>query len=282
MPWSGFGQTRVAHSAWACTIGHSRRGRRWLRCECSSDRVEHGAEHVVLSLIVGTVADPHRTSPAVAAQVIERRLLQVAAAVDAVHDLHPAVGVGLEVGDELHELVRLPVEVQPVQRLQRERRVAHPAVAVVPVPLAAGRLGQAGREGRHRRPGGHVGQSLDHQRRPLDRLTVPVVRDAGPAQPVAARTPPSSPAGARHRRRRRAHRSRRPTTSRSTPARPLAARDEPGRSHLRCRPGGRSGAGRSCRRRSLRRCDRCHPPGSRSPGRARSRRSGSQTISIST
>ena len=50
--------------------------------------------------------------------------------------------VALEVGDELHELVRLPIEVEVVQRLERERRVADPGVAVVPVALASRRLGQ--------------------------------------------------------------------------------------------------------------------------------------------
>jgi hypothetical protein len=35
MPWSGSAQTFVAQAAWACTIGHSRRGSRWLRRECN-------------------------------------------------------------------------------------------------------------------------------------------------------------------------------------------------------------------------------------------------------
>ena len=34
MPWSGSRQTRIAHSAWASTIGHSRRESRWLRSVC--------------------------------------------------------------------------------------------------------------------------------------------------------------------------------------------------------------------------------------------------------
>ena len=75
---------------------------------------------------------------------------------------------GLDVGDELHELVGLPVQVQVVQRLERERRVAHPRVAVVPVALAARRLGKRGRQRRDRRAGRHVRQSLDRERRALD------------------------------------------------------------------------------------------------------------------
>ena len=58
-----------------------------------------------------------------------------------------------------------------MQRLQRERRVAHPRVAVVPVPLAAA----ASRAARSCSaatvaPGRHVGQALDRQRRTLERV----------------------------------------------------------------------------------------------------------------
>ena len=142
MPWSGLRQTFVAHSACDSTIGHSRRGSALAAARVQQDRVEHRAEDVVLPLVERAVADPHRPRARVAREVVARRLGQVAPAVDAVHDLQRAVLGRLDVGDELHELVGLPVEVEPVQRLQRERRVAHPRVAVVPVALAARRLGQ--------------------------------------------------------------------------------------------------------------------------------------------
>ena len=67
------------------------------------DRVEHGAEYVVLALVERPVADPHRAGAGIAGQVLAGRFGQVAAAVDAVHDLQRAVGVRLEVGDELDE-----------------------------------------------------------------------------------------------------------------------------------------------------------------------------------
>ena len=72
-----------------------------------------------------------------------------------------------------------------MQRLQRERRVAHPGVAVVPVALAARRLGQRGRQRRHRRAGRHVGQALDGEGRALERVPQAVVGDPGARQPVA-------------------------------------------------------------------------------------------------
>ena len=68
---------------------------------------------------------------------------------------------------------------------KRERRVAHPAVAVVPVALAAGRLGQRRGRGRHRRAGRGVGESLQRQRRALQMLAPAMVREAPAGQPVA-------------------------------------------------------------------------------------------------
>ena len=114
------------------------------------DGVEGGAEDVVLALIERPVADPDGACSGVPAEMGQRRLGQVAPSVDPVHDLQRAVLVHLEIGDELHELVGFAVEVQPVQRLQRERGIAQPAVPVVPVPFTAGRLRQRRRRARRR------------------------------------------------------------------------------------------------------------------------------------
>ena len=149
------------------------------------DRVERGAEDVVLALVERAVADPDRAGAGVAGQVVARRFGQVAAAVDPVHDLQRAVLGRLDVGHELHVLVGLPVQVQPVQRLERERAVADPGVAVVPVALAARRLGQRGRQRRDRRAGRHVREALDRQRRALDRVPPAVIRDPGALEPGA-------------------------------------------------------------------------------------------------
>src|SRR4029078_12628850 len=60
-------------------------------------RVEDGAEHVVLTLVKGTVPESYGSRALVARQLVARRLGEVATAVDAVHDLQPAVRVRLEV-----------------------------------------------------------------------------------------------------------------------------------------------------------------------------------------
>ena len=149
------------------------------------DRVERGAEDVVLALVEGAVADPHGLGAGVAREVVPRGLGQVAPAVDPVHDLQGAVLGRLDVGDELHVLVGFPVQVEPVQRLEREGAVADPRVAVVPVALAAGGLGQRGRQRGDGRAGRHVGEALDRERRALDRVPPAVVRDPRPLQPGA-------------------------------------------------------------------------------------------------
>ncbi len=211
-------------------------------------RVEHGAEHVVLALVEGAVADPHRPRARVPGEVVARALREVAAPVDPVHDLQRAVLVGLDVGDELHELVGLPVEVQPMQRPQRERGVAHPGIAVVPVALAARRLRQGGREGGDGGAGRHVGQALDRQRGAQDRLPPALVGDPRPPDPrppeVRGRVEPRDGIGGVGRRREALGPGQRAEQS----ARPRAACGARGRGRPRSRAPCRSAAGSSGRR----------------------------------
>ena len=86
-----------AGGAWSLAPGRSATGSAAGACFAGvqEDRVEHGAEHVVLPLIEGTVADTNRTRTGVAAEVVQGRLGEVAPAVDAVHDLQRAVVVRL-------------------------------------------------------------------------------------------------------------------------------------------------------------------------------------------
>ncbi len=245
------------------------------------DRVERRPEHVVLALIERAVADPHRASAGVAGEVVAGRLGQITAPVDPVHDLQGTVVVALELGDELDELVRLPVEVEVVQRLQRERRVANPRVAVIPVALPTRRFRQRCRQRRDRRPRRHVREPLDGQRRALDQrsqLVVgdPRVREPGVPEPsrlveslVVPRRRSSAPA--RHR----------PSRARRRAALPPRARAAlapcPIRSRAACRCAGRSSGPLRTRRHDADRRSATTPPSrdrSRTPARtpARSRR----------
>ena len=78
------------------------------------DRVEDHPPDVVLALVVGAVADPHWPGAPVAGEVVEGRLLELALAVDPVHDLQRPLGD--RVGEEGEVLEGLPVEAEGEQR----------------------------------------------------------------------------------------------------------------------------------------------------------------------
>ena len=144
------------------------------------ERVEELAVDVELGLAPGAVADAHGRRVAPAAQVRELTLAEIVLAADAVHDLErvhvagAAAGRARHEGDEVLGLVGAGAD---VERLQREARVTDPGVAVVPVALPADGLGQRGRGRGDDRPGGAVGQPLEHPRAELHELLVRAVVD---------------------------------------------------------------------------------------------------------
>ena len=152
------------------------------------DRVDHLAVDVELALPGRAVPDVHRRRVAVARPRRMLDLRKVGAAVDAVHDLERARRADLPlaraVGQPAHERGRLLGEAEPQQAVERERRVADPRVAVVPVALAPDLLGQRRRGRRHQRPGRRVGQQLQRQRRALHGLA-PAAAVARPGEPPA-------------------------------------------------------------------------------------------------
>ena len=103
---------------------------------------------------------PTRTgrAPAVAGQVVEGVLGQVAFPADAVHDLEFGLAVQVTRGNRIEDkapvLDRFPVEAEAVQRAEHERRVADPGKAVVPVagpaPGFRQRGGRCGHDGARR------------------------------------------------------------------------------------------------------------------------------------
>ncbi len=163
------------------------------------DRVEDHAPDVVLRLLVRAVADAHRPGALVAVQVVEHVLVEVAAAVDAVDDLQVTVVTLDQVAEERDVVVGLPLEAEGVQAPQRERGVAHPGVAVVPVALAAGRLGQRGGGRGGDRAGGRERQALERQRAAGQVAAPAVVGEAAAGQPVlpVVRGPHQPPVGVR-------------------------------------------------------------------------------------
>ena len=147
-------------------------------------RVEHGAPHVVLLLLVGRVADAYRYRVLVAGQVRQRLLVEFPLAADAVHDLQ-LVSVAAGVADEVEEVVGLPVEAERVQPPQGERGVAHPGVPVVPVAFAVRRLRQRGGRRGEQRSGRRVGEPLQGQRTALQVAAPRVVGEVAQGDPLA-------------------------------------------------------------------------------------------------
>ncbi len=118
-------------------------------------------------------------------QPVGHRLRQPALAGHSVDGLQVARVAGDRPQQPLPPGRRLLAEAAAQQRGERHARIAQPAVAVVPVPLAAQRLRQSGRRRRDDAAGRRVGQRLEgDQRAPHGRLPLAPVPAAGrPALP---------------------------------------------------------------------------------------------------
>jgi hypothetical protein len=136
-------------------------------------RVHDLAVDVELPLPDGAVTDPDRLGAVIALQVTERHLGDVVAAVDRVHDHHIAFRGGLlaPLLQPVHEARRLLEETEPHQAVHRERGIAQPGVAVVPVPRAAGFLRQRGGRGGDQGARGVIDEKLEREGGALHHLT---------------------------------------------------------------------------------------------------------------
>ena len=100
---------------------------------------------VVLQLLGRLVADAHRAHALEARQVGGDALLERLGRHDAVDRPQRALGVDGDVGDVVDVVFHGLRGAEAIERLDDEEGVAQPAVAVVPVALRAGRLGDRGR-----------------------------------------------------------------------------------------------------------------------------------------
>src|SRR5262249_56236840 len=121
-----------------------------------------------------------------AAQMIEHAFWRVGAAVEPIEHAHARRRQSRGVHEPPEERRRLLTAAELEERLDREGGVTDPAVAVVPVALAADRLRQ--RRGRRRRDGAGWGEDEQFQR-----PRAPPHRTA-PRPAHAALPPPSPPA----------------------------------------------------------------------------------------
>ena len=142
-------------------VGHGGKAPAGLAVEpTAGPRVDHGgveqaAVDVQLSLGGGGVADPDRARAPVALE-LQRALGCELAAVEAVEDLQARMAELGCVEQPPEERLALPRAAELQQGVERERGVAHPTEAIVPVALAADLLGQGGGSRRRDRPGRSV------------------------------------------------------------------------------------------------------------------------------
>src|SRR5262249_53570369 len=120
-------------------------GRRLAVLVVEVDRVEEVPDDVELKLPRGIVAGAHGPRAAVPLEVIEDRLGPLRAPVEAVEDLEARVRAELAEPalEKLDVVARLIREADAQEGIDRERGVADPVVAVIPVAGAADPFGQA-------------------------------------------------------------------------------------------------------------------------------------------
>ena len=176
MPWSGSCQRRST----ACTIASRTRqslvAHRAARVGDGGDQVGDRAEDVELDLAVGRVADPDRPRAGVAGQGVDDGLgpeLEPVDRVERVQPLRVAAGALDAAVDPAQQRLGLLERAEVDQRPRGHRRVAQPAVAVVPVADAAELLRQRrGRRGEDR-AGRLVAEPAQRQRAAQHLLSAP-------------------------------------------------------------------------------------------------------------
>ena len=154
---------RLDHVLQQPDVGGRRRADLAERAQQVGDR----AEHVQLDLPVGRVADPHGARPGVPGQRLDHGLRPQFVAVEVVERVQPfrvAAGVLHHPQHPAHQRLGLLVRAEVDQRPGGERRVARPAVAVVPVADPAQLLGQRGGRRGHEPAARLVPETAQRQR----------------------------------------------------------------------------------------------------------------------
>ena len=128
-------------------------------------RIHHFAVDVELQLRARGVADAHRPRAAIAREPRHLPFHQPALACQAVQRLDLCRRAGDAAPQPGAPGLRLLAIAGMHQREQRERGIAQPAIAVVPVALAAGQFGQRGGRGSDDAAGRIVGERLQRQQR---------------------------------------------------------------------------------------------------------------------
>src|SRR5579884_2640734 len=106
------------------------------------DSLYYFSKNVELLLNGCFTADAHRIRIAVAAQVDEFTLKQVALSTNAIHCLEIFAVLIATLQEPAHERVRLLGETQRIERIERQNSIAQPGVAIIPVACSRNLLRQ--------------------------------------------------------------------------------------------------------------------------------------------
>ena len=139
---------------------------------CHRQRAHHLPEHVGLPLLDRRVADAHGPGAGVAGEVVELALGEMPATLDGVHHLHVHRIARDRPQQPVAPVLRIVGAARGEQGLQRQRGIAQPAVAVVPVALPAELLGERGRRRGDDATGVGMGQAAQGDQAAHD-LTAP-------------------------------------------------------------------------------------------------------------
>ena len=129
------------------------------------ERVERLAVDIELELVVRPVADANRRGLFVARQPRQLDLGEAVLAAHAVHDLRVRRRAGDRAQQPVHPRARLLGVATEHQGVERERGIAQPAVAIVPVANATELFGKPGRRRRDDAAGRRVRQRLQRDQR---------------------------------------------------------------------------------------------------------------------
>ena len=144
-----------------------------------------------MQLLGCAVADAHGARPTISLQVGELALLQLPASIERIDrlQLSRVLRLGAPRVHPAHESLGLFGETESQQRVDGERGIPHPDVAIVPVAVPAYAGGKPERRRRQDTSGATRLQQLEHERGAID-LLLPspvVVRPADPRAPEVHR-----------------------------------------------------------------------------------------------
>ena len=152
-------------------------------------RVHQLAEDIQLDLVISAVTDAHRLRAAVAGQMRQLGFRQFLLAIDGIEDVEFhrfATAIAHPSAQPLHVVVGFIDKAQAHERVNGERGISDPRVAVIPIALAAGGFRQAEGGGGEDRTVATRGQQFQGEGGAIDDFppAPAIVGFADPAAPV--------------------------------------------------------------------------------------------------